>query len=267
MTVFLTIVLQSVNGFIVLEEEKDYLFVVEWEDKGFIPALSQPMERFFHGDMFVRKLDSNNLLFRLENVTSERHASKEELELPFKAQIEDFKIQNITTMGNWTEKGIKMKYDLIEEFVKDYSDMTNLLDSRNWNNTPELELPMGLCKPKVTIVLEETQINIVAEAKKTNCQLSADVLFSVGRGFDVSRSLSDDSENGVKVIVDRSKNSIKEIEGFADLEMYIEPKNLRVVVKTRLNFEYIQVLDDIEEVPFENNVVCFYNVFRKISLF
>lgn len=246
--------LKNVLSILPFENNKEYSFKVEWEDKGFVSPVGRKVARFFHGDMLVRKSDDDQLLITLKNVSFEGHDNINELREPFKLKVVNNEIASITTMGNYTPNEIELKYDLLEEFVKDYSNYTKYLDSKNWQNDHLIKLPMGDCQPNIFINVFKKDIILTAKGTKENCNLSDEIISSVPRSVDIEQHLADDSEGGIKFVFDRKTLEIREIETYADLEIFYEIRKSSVTVKTRLSYEFTGVSEVTEEIIFGDEV-------------
>lgn len=246
---------QNVLSFLSFEPNNEYNFKIEWEDKAIITPIGRKLTRFFHSDMTVRKSDDSHLLILFENVNIDGHNTSPDFPEPFKIKVVDHEIVSLVTTGSWTKDDIKFKYNVLEEFVKDYSNITRLLNSDNWKDDRAIELPLGECLADVKINLHKTEVTVVAVGSKLNCKLTNDIVSSVPAFVDLNRSLSDDSDGGIKIILDRASLEVKEIEVFADLEIYLDVRKSRYSVKTRLSYEYLGFTEVSDEVPFEDQVV------------
>lgn len=249
------LLVQHVLSFVPFEDNKEYSFKVESEDKAFVSPIGRKLSRFFHGDMYVRRSTDDHLLIIFKNVNMEGHGTLTDIPGPIKLKVVDHEIKSMVTTGAWTEQEIAFKYNVLVEFVHDYSNMTRLLNSDNWKDDRTIELPLGQCQPDVKINLSKTDIKLVAEDSKANCNLTDGIVSSVPASVDLNRSLSDDSDGGIKITFDRASMKIKEIELFADLEFYLEVRKSRYTVKTRMSYEYMGAKDVSEELPFGDQVV------------
>lgn len=247
---------QQVLSFVPFEDGKEYNFKIEWEDKAFVTPIGRKLSRFFHGDMHVRKSDDeNHLLIMFKNVNIEGHGTSADFPEPFKIKVVNHEIESLVTTGAWTEQDVEFKYNVLEEFVKDYRNITRLLNSDNWKDDRSIELPLGECLPDIKINLYKSEITLVAEGTKANCNLTEEIMSSVPAFVDLNRSLSDDSDGGIKITFDRASMDVKEIEVFADLEIFLDVRKSRYSVKTRLSYEYMGAEEVSEEVEFEDRVV------------
>lgn len=249
------LLIQNVLSFLSFEPNKEYNFKIEWEDKAIITPIGRKLTRFFHSDMTVRKSDDDHLLILFKNVNIDGHDTSPDFPEPFKIKVVDHEIVSLVTTGNWTKNDIKFEYNVLEEFVKDYSNITRLLNSDNWKDDRAIELPLGECLAEIKINLHKTEVTVMAVGSKLNCNLTDDIVSSVPAFVDLDRSLSDDSDGGIKIILDRASMEFKEIEVFADLEIYLDVRKSRYSVKTRLSYEYVGFNEVSNEVPFEDQVV------------
>ncbi|XP_063696975.1 uncharacterized protein LOC134827983 [Culicoides brevitarsis] len=248
-TIFLTflaifIVIVNIQGnilsFMPLDDDLAHSFQVEWEDKAFISPGGRSMSRFFHGDMTVQKSGDHHLLVQFQNVNTDgfkinvadfqRH--------PFKLKVENHSITELVTGENWSVFDVNLKREIMNRFVSDFDNLTRLIDSKNWNEQRLFELPLGICEADVKISLLEKEIKIFANAVKSHCNVT-EVIKELPPGFDINRALSEDSEGGVRLTVDRVTKKFKELEIMADMELYLEFKKSRYTVKSRNTFEYL----------------------------
>lgn len=157
----------NITAFMEFNKGKDYIFDVSWNRLTLYQFVAGPIKKSFEGEMLIRKLDDDELLFRFQPITVHNmnfveNDFQKEMEVPFKVQIDDHTIKRMETTSS--ETVLKHKYMTVWNFLKDYSSVKELANKKLDGKKIELLMPFGMCNSSVDVSKKETGIEIFVKA-------------------------------------------------------------------------------------------------------
>lgn len=157
----------------------------------------------------------------------------------FVVKVEKDKVDAIMGKGFSTESGLKMKREMIQELIKDRSDLKRFLQDDAYVHDPNLrvELPFGSCKPEMNKMLVNLQKLLVLKSNASDCDLLGKALANIE---DVGvKKLSDESYTSVQLTVSKLTHFQGELEIFLMIVSTPNASGKQIVMKKRMNFEYL----------------------------
>lgn len=242
------ILVPNISAFKDFVRGKDYIFNISWNRLSISDFTFGPFKQSFEGQMLVRKVDDNELLFKFQNISihnmySVENDVQDELEMPFKVEIVDGNtIKHLVTNEKYREGLIIRKYGTISNFLKDYSTFIELGQKKLVGEKVMLKMPFGMCNSTVDVLVEDTGNKIFVEANVDDCECFKD-------------GLTNSTKNTIIIVLEPKGTHIKTLEIYAHTVVdmpYHESEETR-----QFRFDFKQEVDSGKEILLEDKVVCY----------
>lgn len=245
-----------------LEQGKIYEYRVDQERKDLYNFTTNPVTKSFKGNMSVRKLNDDEVIFQFMNMEVQNSNDQDyiqELESAFKVHLKDHKINGITTTRNWSERILKAKYTTVREFFKSYDHFIELSNRKiEKGKKPKLEMLFGLCEIENAAIMthftpKKFETDMVVEAYLTNCVPTADYF---GNKLSQISDFTPATVNKIELSLDAYTNEIKEIIINTHEITEIKSQNSKSETKKKLRITFTSTKDAVVDVSFDDDLVC-----------
>lgn len=183
-------VVQITFGFIDIQPGNEYIFKVEWQNNLTIRKNGTIDSEYFTtvmAKMTVKKTSDDWLVFQLSQIKKKDRGVEEpipDLDKESKALIEKGKVVKFEDTGVRTSFGAVIKQMIVNELIKDHSDIIRLLETEEpvVYYKPRVEMSIGMCKVENTNLKIKKGMfkTITAKSHVHDCILSQETLVKFG---------------------------------------------------------------------------------------
>lgn len=125
---------------------------------------------FIEAGVTIKKLSDGWLKCNMTGFEAKGFVMDEDLSKPFMGNVSsNGELDTLVDEGK-SKVSSDIKRHMLSEFLKDRSEITQLLRNKTVGNDFRLHLPLGLCKPKIDVVRREGSVAVRVEARASDCK-------------------------------------------------------------------------------------------------
>lgn len=191
-------------------EGKEYKFWYRLKARGwekFNEHIKDRKNYDFQGDLTIKALPGNILECQMTEVWGEKIKYLDELKEKFTVKLDGEKVLEINSTGISTEEGNQKKKEMIENIIKDRSDIVRLIKEGNADTTATIEMPIvGKCVSQLSEEMKEDKKAYRAQSINKNCVIEEQAL-AIGRKLGYSDGgISEVGQSEVRLMYDPETN-------------------------------------------------------------
>lgn len=164
---------------------------------------------------------------------------KDEFYETFVVKVDNDKVDAIMGKGISTENGLKLKRELIQEIIKDRTDMKAFLpDDTPQDPSLRVELPFGSCKPEISRKVLNMQKSVTFKSYASDCDLLGKELAADINDVGIKK-LSDESYTSIEFIVAKFTHFHAELDIFSKIVSTRDAKGQQIVMIKRMHIQFL----------------------------
>lgn len=220
-------------------EGKEYMFKYHLEARSYVKRgiKTTSDHQFFRGDLTIKALPGNLLECQMTEVVGKGVDYLDELKQKFTVKLNGGNVLEVNNTGKGTVDGNHKKSEMIEQIMKDRSDIVRLIKEGHSDITAQIDMPIGgKCLSHLN---EETKKDLKfykARSYAPNCVIKKEVLAQLqSMGFG---DPSEDSPTEVALIYETVSNKQIGLRLYVGIRMWNSNSNI-VLSNQKVEIEFL----------------------------